>query len=183
MTGLMPAKITPDLCVLRYRISTGSPECQAHFDQGLAYYYSYVWMEAARCFETAIHLDPDCPMAWWGLSRALEKYGRRDLVNKALQKADELKARAGWREQQLILASMQVKGLAPNVGDAEARKKAKPHSTSGNAHSRRWRSASTGSSSPRSVTSAATSETSEANSTTSSPSTRHDLFSAAFPPT
>jgi tetratricopeptide (TPR) repeat protein len=123
-TGLTPAKYVPGLCVLKYPIGTASPEAQQFFDQGLGYYYSYVWMEAARCFETAVHLDPECPMAWWGLSRALEKYGRRDLVNKALQKADELKGRASWREQQLILASMQTKGLAPNVGDAEARKKA-----------------------------------------------------------
>src|SRR5262245_59767039 len=32
MTGLAPSKLVPDLCVLTYRISTASPECQAHFD-------------------------------------------------------------------------------------------------------------------------------------------------------
>jgi tetratricopeptide (TPR) repeat protein len=122
-TGLAPAKYVPGLCVLKYPISTSSPEAQRFFDQGLGYYYSYVWMEAARCFETAVHHDPDCALAWWGLSRALDKYARGP-SNKALQRADELKGRASWREQQLILASMQLKGLAPNVGDVEARKKA-----------------------------------------------------------
>lgn len=122
-SGLTPAKHVPGLCVLSYPIGTTSPDAQRFFDQALGYYYSYVWNEAARCFETAVHHDPDCALAWWGLSRALEKYGKRDLVNKALQKADELKGKASWREQQLILASMQAKGLAPNVGDAEARKK------------------------------------------------------------
>jgi hypothetical protein len=66
MCGLPPAKIVPNLCLLRYRISTDSEECQAHFDQGLAWFYSYTWMEAARSFETAARCDPDCAMAWPG---------------------------------------------------------------------------------------------------------------------
>ena len=123
LSGLTPSKIAPNLCVYSYRISTTSPECQAFFDQGLGYYYSYVWREAVRSFETALEHDPNCPMAWWGLYRALGNWGKADLAMTALLKADELKARASHREQQLILASMQEKGQAPNVGDAEARKK------------------------------------------------------------
>src|SRR4051812_33099771 len=38
MSRLHPSKIVPNLCVLTYRISTESPECQAHFDQGLGYF-------------------------------------------------------------------------------------------------------------------------------------------------
>ena len=121
--GLAPSKIAPDLCVYRYRVSTRSPECQAFFDQGFGYFYSYVWMEAARSFETAAQHDPDCAMAWWGLSRSLEKWGRGD-PTKALLKAGELRDKASPREQQLILARMQEKGLVPGVGDADARKAA-----------------------------------------------------------
>ena len=69
---LAPSKIIPNLCLVHYHISTASPDCQAYFDQGLGYSYSYVWMEAARSFETAARHDPACPMAWWGLSRALD---------------------------------------------------------------------------------------------------------------
>src|SRR5262249_38654787 len=122
-TKLAPSKPTPNLCVLRYRVGTASPECQAFFDQGLGYLYSYVWMEAARSFETATQKDPDCAMAWWGLSRALEHWGKNN-ANEALQKADQLKDKASHREQQLILARMQEKGLAPGAGDSEARKRA-----------------------------------------------------------
>jgi tetratricopeptide (TPR) repeat protein len=122
MTGLAPAKIVPNLCLVRYRISTTSPECQAFFDQGLGYYYSYVWMEASRSFETAALLDPHCPLAWWGLSRALDHWGKRDQATRALVHADQLKENASHREQQLILASMQEKGQAPGAGDGEARK-------------------------------------------------------------
>src|SRR5262249_55378835 len=93
LTGLSPAKISPNLCLLKYRVSTASPECQAHFDHGLGYFYSYVWMEAARSFETATRYDPDCALAWWGLSRALERWGKSNHT-KALEKAAELRSRA-----------------------------------------------------------------------------------------
>src|SRR5260370_11469806 len=124
MTGLAPDKLHPVLCCVKYRVSTTSPECQAFFDQGLGYFYSYVWMEAARSFETAAQHDPDCALAWWGLSRALERWGKRNESTKALLKADALKDRASHREQQLILARMQEKGQARNVGDAEKRQQA-----------------------------------------------------------
>src|SRR3954464_9395730 len=107
LTKLPPAKVTPNLCALHYRVGTRSPECQAHFDQGLGYFYSYVWMEAARSFESALEHDPNCPMAYWGLYRALDYWKKSDAATKALLKANELKERASHREQQLILASMQ----------------------------------------------------------------------------
>jgi tetratricopeptide (TPR) repeat protein len=125
MTGLAPAKLVPGLCVVRYRVTTTSPECQAFFDQGLGYLYSYVWMESARSFETATHMDPDCAMAWWGLSRALDRWhgvGRNPI--KPLKKAHELLPHASYCEQQLILARAQEKGLIADLRTGEARKKA-----------------------------------------------------------
>jgi Tfp pilus assembly protein PilF len=122
MTGLAPAKRVPNLCLVRYSISTTSPECQEFFDQALGYFYSYVWMEAARSFETALQYDPECPLAWWGLSRSLERWGKKNHTE-ALLKADKLKERASDREQLLILARMQEKGQAPGVGDGENRKR------------------------------------------------------------
>src|SRR5437868_9037933 len=98
LSGLPLAKLIPNLCVVKYRISTTSPECQAFFDQGLGYFYSYVWMEAARSFETAAKFDPDCPMAWWGLSRALDQW-KKPNHNQALEKAQQLLGRASHREQ------------------------------------------------------------------------------------
>src|SRR4029077_16609308 len=80
-------------------------------------------MEAARSFETATKFDPNCAIAWWGLSRALERWGKSN-HNQALKKADELKDQASDREQLLILARMQEKGMAPGVGGQEPRKKA-----------------------------------------------------------
>ncbi len=123
LCGLAPSKLVPGLCLYRYPVGTRSSECQAFVDQGFGYYYSYVWMEAARSFETAAAYDPDCAMAWWGLSRSLEKWEHGDW-KKPLVKAGELRVKAGDREQRLILARLQEKGLAPGAGDADARKKA-----------------------------------------------------------
>ncbi|HEV3143870.1 MAG TPA: tetratricopeptide repeat protein [Gemmataceae bacterium] len=122
LTGLARSKLLPNLCVYRYRVTTPSAECQAFVDQGLGFFYSYVWMEAARSFETATLLDHDCPMAWWGLSRALEKWGKGDAMA-ALKQAKELLPKADHREQMLINARLQEKGLLPGVGP-EARKPA-----------------------------------------------------------
>jgi Tfp pilus assembly protein PilF len=124
LTGLAAAKLIPNLCSVHYRVSTSSPDCQAFFDQGLGYLYSYVWMESSRSFETAAQKDPDCALAWWGLSRALDRWGRAESANKALQKAHDLRDRASHREQLLIQARMQEKGMAPYAGGtAEAHKK------------------------------------------------------------
>jgi tetratricopeptide (TPR) repeat protein len=120
MTGLGPAKLVPGLCSLHYRVTTASPECQAFFDQGLGYQYSYVWMEAARAFETATRHDPNCALAWWGLSRALAEWHRGD-ANAAAKKADVLKDHASHREQQLILARLQERGLVPGLNGVEPR--------------------------------------------------------------
>jgi tetratricopeptide (TPR) repeat protein len=123
MCGLPPAKLIPNLCLLRYRIGTASPECQAYFDQGLGYFYSYVWMEAARSFETAARHDPDCPMVWWALSRALERYGKGN-HNQALVKAKELLPRASHREALLITARLEEKAMLPGLDTIDKRNKA-----------------------------------------------------------
>jgi Tfp pilus assembly protein PilF len=123
VTKLTPAASRPQDCLLHYRISTSSPECQQFFDQGLGCLYSYIWMESARAFETATKHDPNCAMAWWGLSRALENWGRGD-ATKALLKAKELMDRASYPERQLITARLQEKGLWPNVGNQEERRRA-----------------------------------------------------------
>jgi tetratricopeptide (TPR) repeat protein len=122
LCGLAPAKVVPNLCSYRYRVATNSPECQTFFDQGLAFFYSYVWMEAARSFETAAKYDPNCAMAWWGLSRAMEKWQKGD-HNAALKKAKETLKSAGHREQMLITSRLQEKGMFDGV-TPETRKSA-----------------------------------------------------------
>lgn len=125
ISGLAEARITPNLCLYRYPVVTAAPACQEHIDQGLGYFYSYVWIEAVRSFETATRLDPDCAMAWWCLGRALEKHGPlAGQASKVFKQAGALRPGADAREQGLIKAALLERGLEPGAGDAEARKKA-----------------------------------------------------------
>lgn len=151
LTGLAPSKVVADLCVYRYPVSTRSAECQAFCDQGAGYYYSYVWMEAARCFETALSHDPECAFAWLGLHRSVEKWGKgttapaaapflaaggaawqgrlpdrfgKSAKDFALEQARRLMPAAGPREQLLIRAKLEEKGMLPNVKPEDRAKKA-----------------------------------------------------------
>jgi tetratricopeptide (TPR) repeat protein len=120
---LPPAELIPNLCLVKYRVSTASPECQVFFDQGLGFYYSYTWAEAVRSFETATKHDPTCAMAWWGLSKACEKWGRAAYAP-PLKKAQELMAGASHRESLLIRARLQEKGILEGVAPENRRKEA-----------------------------------------------------------
>jgi tetratricopeptide (TPR) repeat protein len=122
-TKLLPAIPFADLCVYRYRVSTRSDECQRFVDQALGFYYSYVWIEAARSAETAIRHDPDCAYAWLVLHKGLEKWGQGD-ATAALKKAQELMPKASHREQLLITARLHEKGLLGSTTMDDKRKKA-----------------------------------------------------------
>jgi tetratricopeptide (TPR) repeat protein len=120
---LPPAELIPSLCIVKYRVSTASPECQAYFDQGLGFYYSYTWTEAVRSFETATKLDPECAMAWWALSKACEKWTRAAYAP-PLKKAQDLLPGASDRERFLIRARLQEKGLIAGITPENRRKEA-----------------------------------------------------------
>ena len=149
LTGLAPAKPMLDACVYRYSVSTANSQCQDFVDQGLGMYYSYVWIEAARAFETAVQHDPECAYAWLMLSRSIEKWGRgtprtgglfatlggtgfatlperltKPPADFALDMARKLTPRANHREQLLIQSRLQEKGLWPKTPPDQRRKKA-----------------------------------------------------------
>jgi tetratricopeptide (TPR) repeat protein len=151
LTGLAPAKPMFDACVYRYGVGTANKECQAFLDQALGMYYSYVWMEAARAAETALTHDPECAYGWLILHRSLEKYGRggatpktgglagvlggpgfatlpdkftKSPIDYSLEMARKLMPKASHREQLLIQSRLQEKGMWPNVGPDDRKKKA-----------------------------------------------------------
>ena len=151
LSGLAPSKHFENLCILKYPLSTTSPECQKFCDQGLGFYYSYVWIEAARSFETALKHDPECAIAWLGLHRSLEKWGgggkapspnvflaiggiawqskvpdrfAKSPRDFCIEQAKALLPKASHREQLLITAKLQEKGMLPGVGPEERKKKA-----------------------------------------------------------
>ncbi|NJO40597.1 MAG: hypothetical protein HC769_09240 [Cyanobacteria bacterium CRU_2_1] len=52
-------------------ISTNNPLTQRYFDQGLILAYGFNHAEAARSFQEAARLDPDCAMCYWGIAYVL----------------------------------------------------------------------------------------------------------------
>ena len=49
-------------------VTTGSPEAQRYFDQGLVLCYAFNHEEALRNFRAAAEADPACAMAQWGIA-------------------------------------------------------------------------------------------------------------------
>ncbi|MEZ5933373.1 MAG: hypothetical protein R3F54_15765 [Alphaproteobacteria bacterium] len=94
-----------------FAITTGVPEAQAFFDQGLRLSYAFNHAEAVRAFRKAQRLDPDCAMCFWGEAFALGANINAPMMEGALEPAlvslDEAKERAANaspREQALIEA-------------------------------------------------------------------------------
>src|SRR5215467_1253493 len=96
---------------LHHPVSTGNPEAQKFFDQGLRLIYAFNHEEAAHSFQHAAELDPKMAMAWWGIAEAVgPNYndpadpGRFKQAHEAIQKASELAANASPSEKAYIAA-------------------------------------------------------------------------------
>jgi tetratricopeptide (TPR) repeat protein len=83
-------------------VTAKSKDAQAFYDQGLNYLESYVWIEAARSFYQALHLDPKMAMAHLGLSRVYSGLDNPDGAKRSLEKAKGLSQGASSRERSLI---------------------------------------------------------------------------------
>lgn len=56
-------------------VTAQHPEVQEWFNQGLLHLHGFWDFEAERAFRWCLKLDPECAMAYWGLSRALGRMG------------------------------------------------------------------------------------------------------------
>lgn len=122
---LAPSRLEKNICSYKYKIRTNSETCQDFYNQGLGYLYSYVWMEAARSFETALKYDPDCLMAHVGLAKALDRWGKRKEGVEVLKKAQRLEQTADPREKFFLQAAFLEYGVGDKLPTAgEARTKA-----------------------------------------------------------
>lgn len=109
-TAVLP-RLDPGLSAVRYRISSGSAEAQAWFNQGLALAYGFNHGGAIAAFRMAQRLDPACAICFWG-----EAYVRGPNINApmdpgaqgatlaALDRALALSAGAPAQERALIEA-------------------------------------------------------------------------------
>jgi tetratricopeptide (TPR) repeat protein len=92
-------------------ITTGAPEAQKYFDQGLRLLYAFNLEEAQHSFEEAAKIDPACAMCYWGAGMSLGPHinmaaqpDRTKAANAAAQKAASLAKEATPVERALIAA-------------------------------------------------------------------------------
>jgi tetratricopeptide (TPR) repeat protein len=95
----------------QHPISTKNPLAQRYFNQGLILAYGFNHAEAARSFQEAARLDPNCAMCYWGLAYVLGPNINAPMdaaayptAWQAVQKAIALSKNATKREQAYIEA-------------------------------------------------------------------------------
>jgi tetratricopeptide (TPR) repeat protein len=105
------APLYEGLSAYNYTISTKNSLAQRYFNQGLLLAYGFNHAEAARSFQEAANLDPNCAMCYWGLSLVqgpnINASMEKDAVSPAwtsLQTAIRLSKSATPREKALIQA-------------------------------------------------------------------------------
>ncbi len=104
-----PVSLRHDIGNLHEKVSTSSAEAQAFYDQGINYFSSYVWIEAARSFHQALRRDATLAAAHVGLCDVYVQLQDIPAARAAIDKArslsekvtDEEKRRIEIREKQI----------------------------------------------------------------------------------
>ncbi|MCR9013657.1 hypothetical protein [Aquiflexum gelatinilyticum] len=88
-----------------FPINTSSKEAQEMFNQGMAYYYSFDYVQAARSFNDGVRLDPEAAMIWNGLSVTYTNLSDTVKSKEFGTKAFELARKSGNRFEYLYTKS------------------------------------------------------------------------------
>jgi tetratricopeptide (TPR) repeat protein len=109
-------------------ISTGSPEAQRWFDQGLNWCFAFNKSEGVKCFRKALEFDPECVMAHWGIA-----YGSGPFYNMTWRDHSEEEANtaAGTAYNHIQIAralTHRATELENWLVETQARRVQKPHS-------------------------------------------------------
>jgi tetratricopeptide (TPR) repeat protein len=81
------------------KVTTNSPQAQKWINQGMQLLYGFNHDEAIRSFTEAARLDPDCAMAWWGVS-----YAHGLHINNPVMTAEQ--SQAGYEAAQKARAAL-----------------------------------------------------------------------------
>lgn len=87
---------------VKFTISSKKPDAQKFFTQGVGQLHGFWYYEAERSFRQVAAIDPDCAMAYWGMSMANVNNEKR--ARAFIKKATPLKSKASPREQKWIAA-------------------------------------------------------------------------------
>lgn len=104
---------------IHHPVQTRSAAAQAHYDQGLAYYYLYDYKNAARSFNEAIRLDPEMAMAHLWLHFAYDRLGGQEAAQPALERAIEFAEHAPEIER--VRMDLRLQALEVRGGDGDGR--------------------------------------------------------------
>lgn len=88
------------------KVTTSSKDAQKYFDQGLIFAFSFNHDEAIKSFQQAAEFDPNCAMAYWGVSLCNGPH----INNPAM---DEAHIKAAWE------ALQQAKAQRDSASDVE----------------------------------------------------------------
>ncbi|WP_395753545.1 peroxiredoxin family protein [Prosthecobacter sp.] len=94
------AVLMPGCGDVHFPISSKNPDAQKFFTQGVGQLHGFWYYEAERSFRQVAAIDPDCAMAYWGMSMANVNNERR--ARAFIKKAAPLKSKATPREQKWI---------------------------------------------------------------------------------
>src|SRR5438034_4829113 len=86
-----------DLGSYHRSITTGVPDAQRYFDQGLRLVFGFNHAEAIRAFTEAARLDPTCAMCFWGIA-----YAHGPHVNAGMDSASGVAAYAAAQKAQSL---------------------------------------------------------------------------------
>src|SRR5215472_16922720 len=99
--AVVPEKLPPPLKMTGIgnsyiEITVHNAEAKVWFEQGLNLLHDFWDYEAARAFEQAVRVDPNCAMCSWGLAKALsfrggDATGVAEALNKAVALAKDKK--------------------------------------------------------------------------------------------
>ena len=96
---------------VHHPVNTSNPQAQRLFEQAMALDYGFNHGQAEQCFREAARLDPNMPMAYWGIALVLgTNYNlpvddaREKLAYENVQKALALSANAPRNERDYIQA-------------------------------------------------------------------------------
>jgi peroxiredoxin len=103
--------------VVRFPVTTKSPEAQRFVNQGVAQLHSFYYFEAERSFRQAAALDPDLALAYWGMAMANVNNEKR--AKEFLGQAERRRSGASKREQ------MWIDVLAKHYKETDKEKKAR----------------------------------------------------------
>ena len=103
---------------ISFAITTRDPQAQAFFNQGIGQLHGFWYFEAERSFRQAALLDPDCAMAYWGMTLANVNNDKR--ARSFIAEAVKRKGNASEREQ-IYIDALDAWHKA-EVGDEKKRK-------------------------------------------------------------